>query len=544
MKKRLYIETVGCQMNVLDSELVVASLRKAGYELVDTPGQGRHDPVQHVQRPAARRGQDLQRPGPAEARQDAQPAQDHRRAGLHGPEGPEADLRAGAARRPGRRARASCTRFPTLIERDRRRRRAADGSEPRPQGRQPRAKSSAASRATIRCAIPPMRPTPFQAFVRIMIGCDKFCTYCIVPSVRGPGAEPAGRRTSWPRSGSWPTRAASRSRCWARRSTATSTRPAAAPRGCPTCWPQLHEIDGHRAAQVRHQLSQGHDRRPARRRSATCPRCSPYLHVPAQSGSNRVLQRMKRGYTVEEYREMLARIRETIPDAAVTSDFIVGFCGETEEDFQQTVDLVRESRFKNSFIFKYSPAPGHQGRRPVRRRRARGGEAAPQQRAAGRCRTRSARKTTSRSSAARWRCWSKARARPRRNATTAADARATGRPHALRPDRGLRRQPPRRSASCSPVTIYDANAFTLFGERGHRARRAGSVQSVSELTEHWCQSTCGQARQLHWTVRWTSTNCTAISIDPAAAARWLQSLGSGRRRAGRTAIWCAWPRPA
>jgi tRNA-2-methylthio-N6-dimethylallyladenosine synthase len=71
-----------------------------------------------------------------------------------------------------------------------------------------------------------------------------------------------------------------------------------------------------------------------------------------------MLQRMKRGYTVAEYREMLARIYATIPDAAVTSDFIVGFCGETDEDFQGTVDLVRESRFKNSFIFKYSERPG------------------------------------------------------------------------------------------------------------------------------------------------------------------------------------------
>jgi tRNA-2-methylthio-N6-dimethylallyladenosine synthase len=85
------------------------------------------------------------------------------------------------------------------------------------------------------------------------------------------------------------------------------------------------------------------------------------LHVPAQSGSNAVLKRMKRGYTVEDYREMLSRIRATIPGAAVTSDFIVGFCGETEADFQQTVDLVRESRFKNSFIFKYSPRPGTKG---------------------------------------------------------------------------------------------------------------------------------------------------------------------------------------
>ena len=86
-----------------------------------------------------------------------------------------------------------------------------------------------------------------------------------------------------------------------------------------------------------------------------------YLHVPAQSGSNRMLELMKRGYTVEQYREMLACIREEIPSAAVTSDFIVGFCGETEEDFALTCDLVRESHFKNSFIFKYSERPGTKG---------------------------------------------------------------------------------------------------------------------------------------------------------------------------------------
>src|SRR4051794_12331050 len=91
------------------------------------------------------------------------------------------------------------------------------------------------------------------------------------------------------------------------------------------------------------------------------PKCSPYLHVPAQSGSNEILARMNRGSTAEEYREMLGRIKATIPDAAVTSDFIVGFCGETEEDFQKTYDLVAECRFKNSFIFKYSERPGTKG---------------------------------------------------------------------------------------------------------------------------------------------------------------------------------------
>ena len=91
------------------------------------------------------------------------------------------------------------------------------------------------------------------------------------------------------------------------------------------------------------------------------PKCSPYLHVPAQSGSNAVLKRMKRGYTVEEYRDMLDRIRATVPGAAVTSDFIVGFCGETEADFEATAELVGQSRFKNSFVFKYSPRPGTKG---------------------------------------------------------------------------------------------------------------------------------------------------------------------------------------
>ena len=67
---------------------------------------------------------------------------------------------------------------------------------------------------------------------------------------------------------------------------------------------------------------------------------------------------MKRGYTVEDYREMFGRIRATLPTASISSDFIVGFCGETEEAHQKSLNLIRECRFKNSFIFKYSPRPG------------------------------------------------------------------------------------------------------------------------------------------------------------------------------------------
>lgn len=91
------------------------------------------------------------------------------------------------------------------------------------------------------------------------------------------------------------------------------------------------------------------------------PKCSPYLHVPAQSGSDSVLKRMKRGYTTTDYFEMMDRIHEILPNAAVASDFIVGFCGETEEEFQATIKLVERCRFKNSFIFQYSVRAGTKG---------------------------------------------------------------------------------------------------------------------------------------------------------------------------------------
>ncbi len=207
-----------------------------------------------------------------------------------------------------------------------------------------------------------MRPTPFQAFVRIMIGCDKFCTYCIVPSVRGPEQSRPAAAHSGREPASWPTKAAAKSRCWGKPSTAIATRrrrphlaaDRSAGRSCTrsTASTGIKFVTNYPKDMTDDLLEAVRD----------LPKVSPYLHVPAQSGSNRMLKRMKRGYTVEEYREMMARIRADVPEAAVTSDFIVGFCGETDEDFQQTVELVRESRFKNSFIFKYSRAPGHQER--------------------------------------------------------------------------------------------------------------------------------------------------------------------------------------
>ena len=88
------------------------------------------------------------------------------------------------------------------------------------------------------------------------------------------------------------------------------------------------------------------------------PRICRYLHLPVQSASNRILKLMNRGYTIEQYEDLLARIREQLPDALIASDIICGFPTETESEHRSTCDLLHRSHFKNCFIFKYSPRPG------------------------------------------------------------------------------------------------------------------------------------------------------------------------------------------
>jgi tRNA-2-methylthio-N6-dimethylallyladenosine synthase len=354
MSKRLYIETVGCQMNVLDSELVASGLLQAGYELVDSPRKA--DTIlfntcsvrQHAEDKiysALGRLKDLKSRRPdtiigvlgCMAQKDQ--GQIFHRAS-------HVDLVVG----PGQ-----LSRLPELLEAV-----AAD--------RQPRLEVSLdrteGHRATVQASFaafdPPrtsaLRAVPHQAMVRIVFGCDKFCTYCIVPRVRGPEqSRPAAEIVAEVR------RLADQGcvevtllgqtvNSYRDTSEGTTLR-------LSDLLGRLHAIEGIRRLKFvtnypRHMTD---DLLQAVR---DLPKVSPYLHVPAQSGSNEVLQRMKRNYTVESYREVIERIRQTVPAAAMTSDFIVGFCGETEEDFQKTIDLVRFARFKNSFIFKYSQRPG------------------------------------------------------------------------------------------------------------------------------------------------------------------------------------------
>ena len=206
---------------------------------------------------------------------------------------------------------------------------------------------------------PTMRPTPFQAYLRIQIGCDKFCTYCIVPMTRGP------------EQGRPPQQILDEARVLAEQGckeitligqTVNSYKHVAEGK----TWrladllEALHEVEG--IQRLKFVTNYPKDMTPRLLETVRdLPKVSPYLHVPLQSGSNPVLERMKRGYSVEDYREMMGRIRSLLPEAAVTSDFIVGFSGETEADFQLTCDAVREFRYKNSFIFKYSERPGTKG---------------------------------------------------------------------------------------------------------------------------------------------------------------------------------------
>src|SRR5581483_12075990 len=91
---------------------------------------------------------------------------------------------------------------------------------------------------------------------------------------------------------------------------------------------------------------------------AETPAVCPHLHMPLQSGSDAVLRAMRRSYRSERYLQIIAEVRAAIPDAAITTDIIVGFPGETDDDFERTLDVVRAARFASAFTFQYSKRPG------------------------------------------------------------------------------------------------------------------------------------------------------------------------------------------
>ena len=197
-----------------------------------------------------------------------------------------------------------------------------------------------------------------QSYVRITRGCNKFCTYCVVPYTRGPEVHRPPQNIL----------------------DEVKMLVEAGSREVTLLGQTINHYnfahgDG-RVTTFADLLYMIHEAVPAlpRLRFVTsfprdftdaalqvmrdCPRICRYLHAPAQSGSDRVLKAMNRGYTAQQYLDFIDRARAMMHDLCIASDFIVGFPGETEDDHRRSLDLIRYCQFKNSFIFKYSPRPG------------------------------------------------------------------------------------------------------------------------------------------------------------------------------------------
>jgi tRNA-2-methylthio-N6-dimethylallyladenosine synthase len=365
MPRKLYLETFGCQMNVLDSELVMGQLRAQGYQAVDHRDEA--DVIiyntcsvrEHAEQKVwSRLGELRQRkkdePGLVIGVIGCMAERDG--ANIFG-KFPHVDILCG----PG-----ELDKLPSLVHnavvtkdqgpRTKDKQVALMGAATR------RSSTLAAAEDTLELLDLSRSISPgddvAQAYVRITRGCNKFCTYCVVPYTRGPevhrppqniidevrkltdaGALEVtllgqtinhynyvhgdGRTTSFAN--------------------------------------LLHEIHGAVPDLRRLRFVTSFPRDfgdEALRVMRDCPRICRYLHAPAQSGSDRILKMMNRGYTAGQYVDFVDRARGYMPDVSIASDFIVGFPTETDQDFARTVEMVERCRFKNSFIFKYSPRPG------------------------------------------------------------------------------------------------------------------------------------------------------------------------------------------
>ncbi len=370
MAKRLFLETFGCQMNVLDSELVLGQLRGQGYE--STEDRATADVVvfntcsvrEHAEQKV------WSRLGELRARKAADPgvvvgvigcmaerdgAEIFRRFPhvdvLCGPG--ELDKLAGlihnavvtgAAGRVERQVAlmgATARRSSTLAAAD-------DHLELLDLSRSTNGHDASAAGGG----------GPSQAYVRITRGCNKFCTYCVVPYTRGPEVHRPPQNivdevVRLTRSGVREVTLLGQTinhyayRHGDGRTTTFADLLYAVHEATPDL-PRLRFVTSYPRDFTDDALAAMRD----------CDRICRYLHVPAQSGSDRVLRAMNRGYTASQYLEFVDRARSFLPDVSLVSDFIVGFPTETDADFDATVELTRRCRFKNSFIFKYSPRPG------------------------------------------------------------------------------------------------------------------------------------------------------------------------------------------
>jgi tRNA-2-methylthio-N6-dimethylallyladenosine synthase len=345
--KTIHIKTYGCQMNFYDSERMGSLMEPLGYQLVDSPESA--DMVVfntcHIREKAAEKlYSDLGRLRPLKAAKEAEGgrmvvavagcvaqaegAEVRRRA-------PYVDIVVGPQ---------TFQKLPDLVAKSLR-----DHSTSVALDFGVEEKFDAITHS-------PM-PAATQAFVTVQEGCDKFCTFCVVPYTRGAEYSRPVKDVL--------TEAQQRIAAGAVEITLLGQNVNAyhgldeegqAANFAQLIW-QLAALKG--IQRIRYMTSHPRDMDDALIAAhGDVPELMPYLHLPVQSGSDRILKAMNRKHTAADYLAIIQKLRHVRPDMAFSSDFIVGFPGETEEDFEATLALVREVHFAQCYSFKYSPRPG------------------------------------------------------------------------------------------------------------------------------------------------------------------------------------------
>ena len=203
--------------------------------------------------------------------------------------------------------------------------------------------------------LPNQRKYPFKSGINIMFGCNNFCSYCIVPYVRGR------ERSRQPEAILREIRRMAADGVTEIMLLGQNVNSYGKTLEHPISFARLltmiEEIEGIR--RIRFMTSHPKDLSDELIQvMAASSKICRHLHLPVQSGSSRILQKMNRRYTKEQYLELADKIRAAIPDISLTTDIIVGFPGETEEDFQETLDVVRKVRYDSAFTFLYSKRTG------------------------------------------------------------------------------------------------------------------------------------------------------------------------------------------
>ncbi|MBF9035421.1 tRNA (N6-isopentenyl adenosine(37)-C2)-methylthiotransferase MiaB [Rhodobacterales bacterium HKCCE2091] len=340
--KKLFVKTYGCQMNVYDSERMAEALGAEGYE--ETQDMAEADMILlntcHIREKAAEKVySDLGRLKPLH---DAKPGLKIGVAGcVAQAEGaeimarqPMVDLVVGPQ---------TYHRLPQMLRAVERGETALDTDFPEEDKFLHLPKSRKPARGP-------------SAFLTVQEGCDKFCAFCVVPYTRGAEvSRPAERLLREARD--LAERGVREVTLLGQNVNAYHGEGPDGEWGLARLIREMAGIDG--LERIRFTTSHPNDMDDDLVAAfADCPALMPYLHLPVQSGSDRVLKRMNRGHTAEGYLRLVERLRAARPDLAMSGDFIVGFPEETEADFQATLDLVAAVGYAAAYSFRYSPRPG------------------------------------------------------------------------------------------------------------------------------------------------------------------------------------------